>query len=102
MCASFSSCLYTDASLPCFSAALLPYPALQVDPTDPAAAQAVDMFTQMDADRDGRVTRREMLGAIRRNRQVRGFSWIASQFSAAQHNRQKCAQGCSALVVLTL
>eukprot|EP00798_Chlamydomonas_sp_ICE-L_P019466 gene19466-26127_t len=44
-----------------------------VDPSDPRASQAADMFKSMDINRDGKVTRKEMLLAFRRNRQIADF-----------------------------
>ncbi|KAG1668378.1 hypothetical protein FOA52_004887 [Chlamydomonas sp. UWO 241] len=43
------------------------YDVVQVDPEDPAAQQAADMFRQMDLNNDSVVTRQEILVALRRN-----------------------------------
>ncbi|GAX79389.1 hypothetical protein CEUSTIGMA_g6830.t1, partial [Chlamydomonas eustigma] len=42
----------------------------EIDPEDPSASQAVDLFRAMDKNQDGMVTRAEMLVAFRHNRQI--------------------------------
>lgn len=60
---------------------------------DPEAVQAADLFRAMDLDKDGKVTRRELATAIRRNRQIADLLRLPNTIRAGDASLDRFIEG---------